>query len=206
MDTKPADTKQRILDTAFRLFARDGYGGVTVRELTKAAGVNQAAVNYHFGSKEALFGAVAEGSMTEIAERLRRVLAGPEPYRERFHRAVHALVDDVLSNARWARLMIRELLAGTHRLPVAADRQVPQLVQHLRAFLAEGVQQGHLREHDSLLGAASVMSLLGWMVVVQDRLREVSGIDVSDASFRHTLAEHHAMVLWRGLVRQEGPP
>jgi AcrR family transcriptional regulator len=48
------DTRQRILDAAERLFARDGYHFTSLRAITTEADVNLAAVNYHFGSKETL--------------------------------------------------------------------------------------------------------------------------------------------------------
>ena len=51
---KPPDTRQRILDAAEMLFARDGFRGTSLRTITGRAGVNLAAVNYHFGSKKAL--------------------------------------------------------------------------------------------------------------------------------------------------------
>ena len=47
-------TKERILSAAESLFARRGFEGASLRQLTTAAGVNLAAVNYHFGSKEKL--------------------------------------------------------------------------------------------------------------------------------------------------------
>jgi AcrR family transcriptional regulator len=53
-----ADTKTRILDAAERLFVEHGFEATSLRQLTAAAGVNLAAVNYHFGSKEELFQAV----------------------------------------------------------------------------------------------------------------------------------------------------
>jgi AcrR family transcriptional regulator len=51
---KPPDTRQRILDAAESLFARDGFRGTSLRAITGRAGVNLAAVNYHFGSKKGL--------------------------------------------------------------------------------------------------------------------------------------------------------
>lgn len=48
------DTRERILDVAERLFMAHGYEGTSMRMITSAAEVNLAAVNYHFGSKEAL--------------------------------------------------------------------------------------------------------------------------------------------------------
>lgn len=48
------DTRERILDAAERLFMENGYEATSMRSITGAAEVNLAAVNYHFGSKEAL--------------------------------------------------------------------------------------------------------------------------------------------------------
>jgi AcrR family transcriptional regulator len=51
-------TKQRILGAAEELFARHGFAGASLRQVTSAAQVNLAAVNYHFGSKENLINEV----------------------------------------------------------------------------------------------------------------------------------------------------
>ena len=55
IDATSADTKTRILDTAESLFMEHGFEATSLRSLTAAAGVNLAAVSYHFGSKEELF-------------------------------------------------------------------------------------------------------------------------------------------------------
>jgi len=57
-DATSADTKTRILDAAEQLFMEHGFEATSLRQLTSAAGVNLAAVNYHFGTKEELFQAV----------------------------------------------------------------------------------------------------------------------------------------------------
>jgi AcrR family transcriptional regulator len=48
------DTRIRILNAAEELFAKEGFANTSLRTITAHAGVNLAAVNYHFGSKEAL--------------------------------------------------------------------------------------------------------------------------------------------------------
>lgn len=48
------NTKQRILDSADALFAEQGYTQTSLRQVTSRAGVNVAAVNYHFGNKRNL--------------------------------------------------------------------------------------------------------------------------------------------------------
>src|SRR3954447_24578865 len=52
------DTQGRILDTAERLIGEQGYAATSLRQIINKAGVNLAAVHYHFGSKEELLDAV----------------------------------------------------------------------------------------------------------------------------------------------------
>lgn len=51
-------TRETILEAAVAVFSRDGFAGTTIREVCRTAGVNVAAVHYHFGSKEKLYEAV----------------------------------------------------------------------------------------------------------------------------------------------------
>jgi AcrR family transcriptional regulator len=77
------DTKTRILDTAERLFAAQGFAATSLRSVTSEAGVNLAAVHYHFGSKEglirAVFGRRFDPVNTERLELLEALEAGSRP-------------------------------------------------------------------------------------------------------------------------------
>ncbi|ANT91439.1 TetR/AcrR family transcriptional regulator [Bordetella pertussis] len=71
-ELKSTSTREIILETAEQLFAQQGHDGTSMRQITSAAGVNLAAVNYHFGSKEALVQAVLKRRLEEVnRERLR---------------------------------------------------------------------------------------------------------------------------------------
>lgn len=57
-DLKPtahSKTKDQLLEHAVPLFAKKGYRDATCSDLSKQAGANIAAINYHFGSKENLY-------------------------------------------------------------------------------------------------------------------------------------------------------
>jgi AcrR family transcriptional regulator len=62
----PTDTKSRILDAAEVLFVSGGFESMSMRQITTAAGVNLAAVNYHFGSKDALIHAVLARQLDQL--------------------------------------------------------------------------------------------------------------------------------------------
>lgn len=62
----PATTKDRILSAAEQLFAETGVASTSLRTITTNANVNLAAVNYHFGSKDALIEAVYERRLSPL--------------------------------------------------------------------------------------------------------------------------------------------
>jgi AcrR family transcriptional regulator len=66
-------TKGQLLDVAEQLFLRAGLG-VSVRDITDAAGQNGAAIHYHFGSRDGLVGAVIARRASDLAARRRASL------------------------------------------------------------------------------------------------------------------------------------
>jgi len=96
-----ADTRRRILDAAELLFAERGFHAVSVRDITTAAGVDVALINYHFGSKQLLFEAVFMRRAELLnAERLRRLEAvvaragsGAAPIEDIIDAFTHPLLD-----------------------------------------------------------------------------------------------------------------
>ena len=73
-DNRLSDTRARILDATERLFMAHGYDGTSMRQITGEAGVNLAAVNYHFGSKEALIQEVFRRRLNWLNEERMRAL------------------------------------------------------------------------------------------------------------------------------------
>jgi AcrR family transcriptional regulator len=68
------ETKDKILDTAQRLIGEQGYASTSVRQIITEAGVNLAAIHYHFGGKEELLDAVIARKAGPVnAERLARL-------------------------------------------------------------------------------------------------------------------------------------
>ncbi|MGK3992467.1 TetR/AcrR family transcriptional regulator [Sorangium sp. So ce1024] len=62
------DPRQRLVAAAIDQIEKHGVGQVTVRKIAAAAGVNIAAVNYYFRSKEALLAAALDGSIQHMLE------------------------------------------------------------------------------------------------------------------------------------------
>jgi AcrR family transcriptional regulator len=84
-------TRERLLNIAEQRFGEGGYEGTSLRAITVAAAANIAAVNYHFGSKEALLRAAVARAMapvnTERRRRLDQLEAKGQPTAEQLIRA-----------------------------------------------------------------------------------------------------------------------
>jgi AcrR family transcriptional regulator len=88
------DGRERLINTAFAQFADRGFDGVSVRDISKSAGVSIGLINHHFGSKEGLREAVDRHFMSQFEEILAPVagdlMARPEVWTDEWvsrHRA-----------------------------------------------------------------------------------------------------------------------
>lgn len=159
-------TRQRILDTAERLFADQGFHATTLRQITREARVNLAAVNYHHGSKDALILAVFQRRLDALsADRLRRLeaaLAESDP--PRLERILEAFIYPALllsasssgDGGRFMRLLMRAWAENATQLHSTIARQYSHV---MRAFAdavsrALGTSPDNLRQQlDFLIGA-----------------------------------------------------
>lgn len=122
------DTKQRLIDAAERLFARDGVQGARIREINELAGqLNPSALHYHFGSRMGLVEAILERFQSsidvEVAANLEQLEAGGrEP-------DVHEIVGAVVEP---------ELAALESQSGRDCVRIIPQLLPTLSANLRAG--------------------------------------------------------------------
>ena len=128
------DTRSRILDAAESLFMEYGFDGTSMRLITGQAGVNLAAINYHFGSKELLFQEVFRRRLTDL-NRLRvaeldalEVEAGGAPLKP--SRIVEAFFGTALR-------MAADVEGGGHTFMRLLGRTYTEPNDFVRQFLAE---------------------------------------------------------------------
>jgi len=121
------DTRTRILDVAEKIFAEQGLEGASIREITRAAGVRLAAVNYHFESKENLYLEVIKRRSKELindrGEALDAVMSSGLEGEGRLRAIVEAFIDPVFRYwyqrdegwRNYCRLTARASLVGVWR-------------------------------------------------------------------------------------------
>jgi TetR/AcrR family transcriptional regulator, regulator of cefoperazone and chloramphenicol sensitivity len=119
-------TRERLLDAALEVFARDGFRGATIERICRRAGANIAAAHYHFGDKRRLYAAVfAHAERIARADGVAPEIAGPPAARLRAHVAsfLHRLLDP--DRPAWmAQLLAHELIDPTPALDRLVRRRM----------------------------------------------------------------------------------
>ena len=137
------ETRQRLLAAAGEIFSCKGFQAATVREITRLAKVNLAAIHYHFGSKERLYQAVLEYAHREANRRFPPDLGltgAGHPPETRLYAYVRALFMRLFDKGRhvWLhRLMAREMGEPTTNLAGLVERCLAPNNAVLCAIMAE---------------------------------------------------------------------
>lgn len=146
-------SRERILDEAGKLFARDGYDSVTIRRIAARADVNLAAVNYHFGGKKGLYHEVMRQILEDVApmlvpavENLREGVARAKGDRAALAAIAAAFVRHTLTS-----MLKNERLRWQHALLV---REFSQPTDEFAMILEEAVDPMHDAVAE-LVGAAT---------------------------------------------------
>jgi TetR/AcrR family transcriptional regulator len=189
----PSDTRSALLSAGRALFSQRGYDGTSIRALTRQANANLGAVTYHFGSKEALYGAVLEQVLGPLASVVCEVAASPGPTLERVDRTVRAYVRFLATNPDVPRLLLQEVAAG--KVPPRPVMDVlSRVAGALSAMLREGQERGEIREGDPLFLTLSMVAQPVYFALVRRIVAQMRGVDPMSGDHLPALEDHIAGV------------
>lgn len=144
------DTKQRLLESAAVLFSERGFACTSVAEICKRAGANIAAINYHFGSKDALYRAAIQYTY-EQAEALYPFTDDDlSPIEERFFLFTFTLLQRILSTemtGNFYKLMTKEMAEPTEE----SGKLINQIISAKRVIVGKLIREVYAKEADDEL-------------------------------------------------------
>ncbi len=193
----PVSVRERLLNAAAGLFARDGFDGVSVRQITGRAKANLGAVTYHFGSKEALFHAVIERIGSPFADRFVALAAERGTPLDRISRIVTMVLTQ--RDLPAPTIILREL-ANDRPLPPPLVRLMQRNLGTIAGLIREGQRDGSIRRADPRLLAMSVMAQPFLLRIASRIPRDVAGVDRTDPKTQQRLVKHVVTTIRRSLA------
>ena len=191
-----ADTRQRVLECATRLFAERGFRQTTISDICQAAGANIAAVNYYFGSKENLYQEAWRHAYSLTREAREGLLdrAGEMSPEEVIRRFIRTRLDDITrggpENYFW------QILDREHHEPTPAHRAIIRevfrpLADRLVAVVAR-LLGPRASETLARLSFFALVGSLAFVALHRDIVGQVFGRDAlsetdSDAVYDHVM-------------------
>jgi len=189
-----AATREQLLAAAEEVFAAVGFRAATVRDICQRAGANIAAVNYHFGDKEALYTEVLQEALRRAKEKYPPGLglkagAGAEQRLRAFVLSFLLRIFDAGPQAHHGKLMAREMADPTRALDALVEQEIRPMCEQLHGIIAD------------LLGAAASpesvrvcsMSVIGQVLFYhhsQPVIRRISPDLIFNPGQIERLAEH----------------
>ncbi len=149
-------TKQRIAESALRLFVENGLGETSVRDIARAAGIAEGALYRHYASKEDLAWRLFADGFVALARRL-EALAGEAPD---FRARLAALVREFCRAYDEDPVLFAYLLLSQHSQVRKVTPQMPSPLEVVRRVVAEGLAARDDRRRDPQLVAAMIMGVV----------------------------------------------
>lgn len=134
-----SSSTERILNSALHLFSRKGYDATSVREICEAAGVTKPTLYHFFGSKDGVYRALVDGTLTSFSEVLTVALESEGDTRERLRRFARSYFESGRSRPELARFVLRLIHMPATSAPATDFRRFHQ---RMLAALARAIERG----------------------------------------------------------------
>ncbi len=204
------ETRRRILDAAEGLFMQHGFEGASMRLLTSTAGVNLAAVNYHFGSKDALIEAVFQRRLdpmntARLAEldRLESEAGGeplaPDAIIRAFVGVALPMIEDTRNGGRnFVRLLGRTYTEPATPIRTLIGRMYAPTIERFKA--AFGKSMPDLPGGELFWRMHFMFGTLSYTLAATDTVQLIAGFKPEDRHDSRALQERLVQFLTAGLL------
>jgi TetR/AcrR family transcriptional regulator, regulator of cefoperazone and chloramphenicol sensitivity len=187
---------EKILLAAGEIFAEKGYKNVTVREICARAGVNVAAINYHFGDKESLYKEVVMRWEKEAFSKypLKPDAAETASPEERLTIFVRFFLLRMLDEGRpswFGKLVAREFIEPTAAMDILVEDAIRPSYLLLSSIVRDIIGKGASEEGIRLCSASIVGQCL-YFHNSRPVLKALYGPDKLDITDIEKIAEHIA--------------
>lgn len=183
-----SETVERILATAERLFAEQGFDAVSMHAIAEQARVSKANVFHHFISKNELYIAVLRHACRDAGQHLDDLGSDDAPLAERLGKFARAHLSSLLEHSQVTRLSLRELLNDDSRQSQElAEKVYGEKFARFVAILRAGQEAGELRaDIDPAMVATVLLGANVFFFEARNVLRHLPEVGFSERPERYS--------------------
>lgn len=173
------DTRGRILEVSRELFARKGFAGVSVDEISERVGIKKASIYHHFESKQQIYEALIQIGLSELLELFKKsysdkgIIEGTKKFFE-------DSIDFAANNQDYAKMLVREVLDENLPIRQFVKTYLPKLIKEGEAIVRQGQKAGIFRKGiDIIQLSISLTGLVLTYFVFSPLIEPLLGEDVT---------------------------
>lgn len=182
-------TKERIIRVTMEIIAAEGFQNVTVRKIANRAGVNIAAVNYHYGCKDAVINEALKTVTSKLVDAFRHLKNNIIDPQEK----LRLFVVDYLNVLFLYPDIIRTIIdQNIHNYTIRVAKEYQEYIKtEGRELIAKSLHDIWPEESMliSNLRALQILSCMAFPVLMGDRVTDISQIDWKDPEIREKYME-----------------
>ena len=201
------DTASRILCTATRLFAAQGYDGTSTKDICEGAGANISALHYHFGSKENLYHTIIEQFATERLDFARKTLQPPrniDDFKVRLEIFLKQTLEAMIKQSDIVRLIQRDFeMSGSKSKKVYLDTLLKH-AEKLWEFFGLAAKRGIVTaDVKPAFAATFLMSNIIHQTRNDKIVKEFTGYSLSDEKYRNGWIQQTLRIFIDGIIEKQ---
>lgn len=186
-----SDTKKTIFMVAAHLFAKKGFNGVSMREISEKSGVSKPMIYYYFENKEGIYKQLLETGLEHGEQIFKKIFDSDISFREKLKVIMEKRLLLTQKYPDFSRFFLL-LTSATSKLPVFEefDGRIQRQRQMFKRLIEEGIKSGEFGPRVNpqiaidILGAVMVYYVRKFLDTQNTELPEKTSGEVIDLLFR----------------------
>jgi len=206
-ERKTETTREALMDAATELFARRGFEGASVEQITDRAGVNKAMVSYHFGGKQGLYNEILSATFSEAHRRFRAIRESDASADVRLREFIQTFADLATLRPALPTMVLREALSGGLHIDAHLLPQFLEIFSLVQQIIDQGIEDGTFSTVNPYLTHVSLLgSLVFFFALKPIRARLPEGKLPSSVPEVKEFVRHLQEIMTRGLAPVDPEP
>jgi TetR/AcrR family transcriptional regulator len=192
MDT---DSKQRILDTARKHFVQKGFAATRTKEIAEETGFTKAMLHYYFRTKDQLYQAVLEQTISKVLPRLAKAMATEGSFMERTEHLVHTYIEILSKNPELPLFVMSELAQQKASFIAEIQKQAghfPAIFFFIQQMNTE-MEEGKIRSMPPMQLILNILGMSVFPFMAKPMITNIFG--VSDAEFIELMEQRKTIIV-----------
>ncbi len=142
--------KKKILNTAAKIFAEQGFEGARMDQIAISAGVNKASIYYNIGNKKALYEHVLVETLRPALKEFTMELKHIQGPKKKLETYIHNIGKALTQNPHISKIIMREQASKGKNLPELFAANIAEVLNTLDSILQQGKEEQIFEDVDTL--------------------------------------------------------